>query len=101
MFESLTQNITLDFNNFSVGLALFIFIAYFIIDALFAYYTLSITGYHAITAATSGFLIYFLLAFGVINYVENYLYVFPLAFGSWFGTYFMVKKEKRQETSFT
>ena len=34
---------------------------------------------------------HFLIAFGVLNYVQYYLYVLPLALGSWIGTYIVVK----------
>ncbi len=37
---------------------------------------------------------HFLLAFGVVNYVGNFLYVVPLALGSWIGTYLVVRREE-------
>jgi len=84
--ESLVQD-------FNFILATGIFAVYLVIDALYAYYTLSVTKHHAFAAATSGFAMHFLLAFGVINYVGNYLYVIPLALGSWVGTYVIVRRE--------
>ncbi|MDP2837863.1 MAG: hypothetical protein Q8O53_01115 [Candidatus Moranbacteria bacterium] len=90
------ESISSHLASFDPVLALAIFAAYVIIDALYAYYTLSVTQYHALSAATSGLIIHLLLAFGVINYIGNYLYVFPLALGSWVGTYIMVRREKRK-----
>lgn len=81
-------------NNFDIFLALFIFVAYFIIDGLYAYYTFSVVKKKPFAAATTGFIMHFMLAFGVINYVNNFLYVIPLALGSWFGTYLVVWMEK-------
>jgi hypothetical protein len=85
--------------SFDFSLAAIIFIAYIVIDALYAYYTFAITKRHAFSSANSGLIIHFLLAFGVINYVENYLYIIPLALGSWVGTYAMVKYEHNREIS--
>lgn len=87
------ENISTLIQNFDFVLAAVIFVAYIAIDALYAYYTLAVTGRHAFSSATSGLVIHFLLAFGVINYVQNYLYIIPLALGSWVGTYVMVKYE--------
>ena len=84
---------------FDFTLAAIIFIAYIVIDALYAYYTLAITKRHAFSSATSSFAMHFVLAFGVVNYVENYLYIIPLALGSWVGTYAMVKYEHNREIS--
>jgi hypothetical protein len=77
-------------------LAAGVFIAYFVVDALYAYYTLSVTRHQAGRAATAGSAMYFLMAFGVINYTQNYLYVVPLVLGSWLGTYVIVKYEKEK-----
>lgn len=79
-------------NNFDPTTALLIFLAYIIIDGLFAYYTQMVISKKPLLSATSGALIHFLLAFGVINYVQNYLYIIPLALGSWVGTYLVVKR---------
>lgn len=72
-----------------------IFVAYMLVDALYAYYTLQVTKKNPYAAATSGALMYFLLAIGVLNYVQNYLYLIPLALGSWIGTFIVVKRERR------
>lgn len=45
-------------------------------------------------AATTGAAIHFMIAFGVINYTENWLYIFPLALGSWVGTFLVVRRER-------
>jgi hypothetical protein len=88
------HNITTLWSQFNISLALVIFIAYLIIDALYVYYTYSIVKKHPASAASSGFIIHILLAVGVVNYVENFLYVIPLACGSWCGTYLVVLREK-------
>ena len=80
--------------NFSFETAAIIFVAYVLVDALYAYYTIQVTKRKPYLAATSGALMYFLLAIGVLNYVQNYLYLIPLAFGSWIGTFIIVKREQ-------
>lgn len=69
-----------------------IFIMYIILDGMYAYYTLAVSEKRPFHAATSGALMHFLLAVGVLSYVQNYLYIVPLAFGSWIGTYIVVRK---------
>jgi len=64
-----------------------------LIDAMYAYYTLAVTRKRPVASASVGALMHFLIAFGVLNYVENYLYVVPLALGSWVGTYLVVKQD--------
>lgn len=83
--------------DFDFILAAGIFVAYAVIDALYAYYTLAVTRRRTFSSATSGLVIHFLLAFGVINYVGNYLYVIPLALGSWVETYAIVKQESMKK----
>ena len=70
-----------------------VFIAYMLIDAMYAYYTLAVTRKRPVISASVGAMMHFLIAFGVLNYVENYLYVVPLALGSWCGTYIVVRRD--------
>ncbi len=71
--------------------AVIVFIAYLLIDGMYAYYTIAVTKKKPFTAASVGSIMHFLIAFGVLNYVQNYLYVIPLALGSFIGTYVTVK----------
>lgn len=75
---------------FDLKIALLIFFAYMLTDALYAYYTLLVTRKRPIASASVGAMMHFLIAFGVLNYVQNYLYLIPLALGSWLGTYLVV-----------
>ncbi|MCA9359168.1 hypothetical protein KC926_03110 [Candidatus Kaiserbacteria bacterium] len=67
--------------------------AYFVVDVMYAHYTLSVAELKAVSAANTGSLVHFIIAFGVLSYVQNYLYVIPIAIGSWFGTYMVVSRE--------
>jgi hypothetical protein len=88
------ENISELLKNFNPLVAFLVFIIYTITDALYAKYTLDVANYNEYKAANIGALIHFFLAFGVLNYTQNWLYIFPLALGSWMGTYFLVKKER-------
>ena len=88
--NSLASSIS-DFNWF---IALGVMLAYFVVDAMYAYYTLSVSRLNALASANTGALMHFLLALGVLSYVGNYLYIVPIAVGSWFGTFYIIKKEK-------
>ena len=78
--------------NFNPLLAIGIFVAYILVDDMYAYYTLAVVNRKPITSATVGSLMHFLIAFGILSYVQNYLYIIPLALGSWVGTYLVVKR---------
>lgn len=77
-------------------LALLVFAAYVLIDGMYAYYTIAVTKRRPVASATVGSLMHFLIAFGVLNYVQNYLYLIPLALGSWVGTYVIVSLDKKR-----
>jgi hypothetical protein len=72
--------------------AVLVFVVYIILDGMYAYYTLAVADKNAFRAATTGSVMHFLLAVGVLSYVQNYLYIIPLALGSWIGTYVVIKK---------
>ena len=74
--------------------ALLVLVAYCVLDAMYAYYTVKLTEKRAVSAATVGALMHFIIAFGVLSYVQNFLYVIPIAIGSWVGTYTMVRYEQ-------
>jgi len=81
-------------HSFDFKIAIIILIAYIVVDGMYAYYTLQVTKKKPYSAATIGALMHFLLAVGVLSYVQNYLYLIPLAIGSWIGTFIIVKREQ-------
>ena len=85
---------------FSWETAFLVCLAYFIVDALYAKYTFLVTKKKPIGAATTGAAMHFLIAFGVLSYVQNPLYIFPIVIGSWFGTYVVVKREYHKTKKF-
>lgn len=77
-----------------LSIATLILFAYIITDALYAKYTLDVANHNEYKAASTGAVIHLFIAFGVINYTHNWIYIIPLAIGSWIGTFMMVRKER-------
>lgn len=73
------------------------FFTYVVIDMLYAYYIMCVEERRPVVAAATTSLIYGLLAYGVVSYSQNILYLVPLASGAFFGTLFMVTIKKRKE----
>lgn len=63
-------------------------------DACWALYMIYVTKKAPALAASYGVLIHILTAFTVISYTNNYLYLIPLAIGSFIGTYLVVRYSK-------
>lgn len=78
----------LDFNWL---IALGLFVGYLLVDGMYAYYTLAVVKRKALTAASISFVMHFILAAGVLSYTQNFWYVFPMACGSFIGTYLVTK----------
>jgi hypothetical protein len=85
------DKLLLNWGQFDTYTACIIFFTYMLIDAMYAYYTIEVTKKKPFNAASVGAIMHFMIAFGVLSYVENYLYVFPLALGSFVGTYITIK----------
>jgi hypothetical protein len=77
------------------GVATIIFLAYILTDSIYALYTMSVNRQRPWVAANASALIHILLAFGVLSYVQNFLYVIPIALGSWIGTFIVVYRDFR------
>lgn len=74
-------------NDFSIGTALLIFSAYVLIDALYAYWTLMIVKKEPWKAGLSAGAIYTLTMIGTLQVVDDWRYIFPIALGSFVGTF--------------
>ena len=77
-------------NDFSWSTALLILLVYIVVDMLYAYYIIQVEQRNHITASVVSSVLYSLLAFGVVSYSRNILYLFPLATGAFIGTYLTV-----------
>jgi hypothetical protein len=65
-------------------------------DALYAKYTIAVSKNRPLLAANCGVFIHIFVIFGVVNYTQDYTYIFPILLGSWFGTYFSVIKKGKK-----
>lgn len=77
--------------DFNIWIAVGVFVAYLAVDALYAMYTITVVERRAIASANISFVMHFLLAVGVLSYTDNFIYIIPLAIGSWVGTFFATK----------
>lgn len=78
-------------NNFDFFTALLIFATYTLIDILYAKYIICVNNKKPLYAGVLTAVIYSLLAFGVVSYSKNILYLIPLASGAFLGTFITVK----------
>ena len=80
--------------SFSWTTAIMVFVAYIVIDILYALYVVYVGKRNAFGAAIASALLYSLGAYGVVTFSKNILYVIPLAAGAFLGTYFTIKFQK-------
>lgn len=92
--NSFTEKLLQNVSTFSWEMALFVFVIYIVIDALYAIYIRRTAEKNALSSANYGAILHIFLAIGVISYVNNFLYIIPLVLGSWVGTYLAVKYSK-------
>lgn len=78
----------IDFSPVTAGV---IFVTYVAVDILYAAYIVAVEKRLAIRAASISSVLYSLLAFGVITYSKNPVYLIPLAAGAWLGTFVTVR----------
>lgn len=77
--------------DFSLATAALIFATYVAVDILYAAYIICVEKRQPMAAAAISAVLYSLLAFGVITYSKNPLYLIPLASGAFLGTYLTVR----------
>lgn len=82
-------------NDINWWLAVGLFFGYAIVDGLYAYYTVAVIKSKAFAAASVSFVMHFVLAAGVFAYTKQFLYVIPLALGSFVGTFIVTKYQKK------
>jgi hypothetical protein len=83
-------------NDFSPVTAAVIFATYVAVDILYAAYIIAVEKRRPLMAASISSVLYSLLAFGVITYSKNPIYLIPLASGAWIGTYLTVRWHERK-----
>lgn len=81
-------------NDFSTTTAAVLFVTYVIVDVLYALYIVCVERRQALRAAAISAILYSLLAFGVVTYSKNTLYLAPIAAGAFVGTFLTVKYQR-------
>jgi hypothetical protein len=82
--------------DFSPLTAAIIFVTYVAVDILYAYYIICVERRRALAAAAVSSVLYSLLAYGVITYSQNPIYIVPLASGAFVGTFLTVRFHAQQ-----
>jgi presenilin-like A22 family membrane protease len=82
--------------DFSPLTAAIIFVTYVAVDILYAYYIICVERRRALAAAVVSSVLYSLLAYGVITYSQNPIYIVPLASGAFVGTFLTVRFHAQQ-----
>lgn len=80
--------------SFNPLIAIGLFFAATLLDAIFALYTVAVINTRPMRAASLSFMTYTLEAVGVVNYVNNRWYLVPLAIGAFSGSYIVLKWEE-------
>lgn len=84
--------------DFSLTTAAVIFGTYVLVDVLYALYVIAVGRRQALASAAISAALYSLMAYGVITYSKNPIYLIPLAAGAFVGTYFTVKWGPKAES---
>jgi|SRR3989344_587846 len=92
--ENIEDVFSRNWQSFDWMTALFIFVAYFLLDIMYVLYTFAVVNKKPAAAANTASLMYTLMAFGIFNYTQNFLYIMPVGLGSWLGTYIVVVRER-------
>ncbi len=80
--------------DFDLMTAAAVFLTYVVIDVLYAWYIIAVGKSKALVAASLSSVIYSLLAFGILAYAKNIVYLAPLAAGAFVGTFIVVTFHK-------
>ena len=81
-------------DDFSYQTAVLVFVTYFCIDVLYARFTIEVSKKRPFRAAVLSSLLYSLLAYGVITYSHNTVYLAPLVLGAFLGTFVTVRFQR-------
>lgn len=92
--ELLSPNEALE--NFSIVVALGLFVFYFIVEMLDSSLTFSLVQHKSVRSSLVTFILYTTLAVEIVAIISNYLYILPVALGAALGSFSVVEYEKRK-----
>lgn len=76
---------------FEYNTAVLIFVTYFILDMLYAYYILCVENKQSFMSSLMAGFVTLLAAFGIVSFSKNMFYAIPLFCGAFAGTYTTMK----------
>lgn len=92
-YELLSLSEAVDAFNWFVAVGLFLL--YGIVEWLNSSLPLLITRHQSSRSANTTLALYFIWGIEIIAFVNNYLYIIPIALGAWVGVYLLVEREKK------
>lgn len=95
----MTSTISIGYISFNPLIALAVFGATIVTDAVFVMFTAAVAARHRFRAANWSAVWYLLAAISVISYTSNAVYVVFAAAGSWVGAYVSMTWLNRGETA--
>ena len=95
----MTSTVTIGHISFNPLIALAVFGATIVTDAVFVMFTAAVAARHRFRAANLSAVWYLLAAVSVISYTSNAVYVVFAAAGSWVGAYVSMSWLNRGETA--
>jgi hypothetical protein len=95
----MTSTISMGYVSFNPLIALAVFGATIVTDAVFVMFTAAVAARHRFRAANWSAVWYLLAAVSVISYTSNAVYVVFAAAGSWVGAYVSMSWLNRGETA--
>jgi peptidoglycan biosynthesis protein MviN/MurJ (putative lipid II flippase) len=75
----------------------FVFLAYFLVDALFVVYMKEVEKNHPLRAGVTAALMYVFYAYGVVSYTKDSIFIIAIAAGSFLGTALVVYWQNRKK----
>lgn len=73
-----------------------LFVATFLSDAAYAYYTVAVVEKRATMAANMTFIIHLITICSVFSYTKDSKHAIPILLGAWCGCWFIVKKTAKK-----
>lgn len=74
-----------------------LFFIAFLSDAAYAYYTVAVVEKRAVFAANMSAAIHFISICSIFSYTRDVKHAIPILLGSWFGCWYIVRKNKLKE----
>jgi hypothetical protein len=82
--------------NANIWTCLLLFIVYFIFDILSTLYLKAVSELKAAKASNLSTILYLMSVYGTIEYINNFVYIIPIAVGGYLGSYITIKWIKKQ-----